>query len=451
MKLILAVCLLFTTVVQASPPADWVRAPGATAEFVREPVFGGRIAVYRAGPAGASDAVVLVHGLGKAAARDWEHLIPVLAQRYAVYAVDLPGFGYSDKGNHHYSPDNMARAIEAVLAPRIARPFALMGHSMGGAVALAYAAAYPHRVSRLMLVDVAGVLHRSVYAEFLGRVAAQRAIGLDSPWFESVVRAIQLRAENWPVRGDLVLERAGVRQRVLRGDPNAIAAFALVEHDFSASLRGIVAPTLIIWGADDTIAPLRTGQALAAAIPRARLTVIEGAGHAPQVQFPDRFNPVVLDELDGRQFAAQSYALRLGAIEGNRVGRCSGQRGQEFSGDYERLVLEHCQDAQITDARIGYLQVSHSTVRILNSHVRDGVDAKSSRLELTAAMVSGSLILDASNVDAAGTTFVQSIATNEGAEPVVLRFSVSTVSRPGNAPVPLHDIVRLAPNETLIR
>lgn len=452
-RITLAAGLLLATLVQASPPSDWIKAPGATAEFVPETAFGGRIALYRAGPPGATESVVLVHGLGKAAARDWVHVIPALARRYAVYAVDLPGFGYSDKGNHHYSPDNMARALDSVLTPRIGRPFTLIGHSMGGAVALAYTTNYPSRVGRLVLVDVAGVLHRSVYAEFLGRVAAQRAIGLDSPWFESVVRAIQHRAENWPVRGELVLERAGVRQRVLRGDPNAITAFAMVEHDFSDSLRAIVAPTLIIWGAEDIIAPLRTGQALAAAIPRARLTVIEGAGHAPQVQFPDRFNPVVIDELDGRQFAAQSYALRAEPIQGERVGKCDGQRGQEFSGDYQRVVLEHCQDAQITDARIGYLQTAHSSVRILNTHVRDGVDAKNTRLEFTASIVSGSLILDASNVDAAGTTFVQApaIATNEGAEPVVLRFSVSTVSRPGDSPRGLHDIVRLAPGETFTR
>src|SRR5687768_3489329 len=399
---------------QASPPADWIEAPGASAELVPESVFGGRVALYRAGPPSATEAVVLVHGMGKAAARDWAHVIPALAKRYAVYAVDLPGFGYSDKGNHHYSPDNMARALETVLAPRIAGRFTLIGHSMGGTVALAYAATYPSRVRRLVLVDVAGVLHRSVYAEFLGRVAAQRALGLDSPWYESVVRAIQLRAENWPVRGELVLERAGVRQRVLRGDPNAITAFALVEHDFSGSLRTIAAPTLIVWGAEDTIAPLRTGQALAAAIPRARLTVIEGAGHAPQVQFPDRFNPLLIDELDGRQFAAQSYALRAEPIQGERIGRCEGQRGQD---------------------------------------VRDGVDAKNTRLEFTASIISGSLILDASSVDAAGTTFVQApaIATNEGEEAVVLRFSISAVSRPGDSPLALHDIVRLAPGETLTR
>ena len=453
MKILLAAGLLATTLVQAGPPADWIQAPNASAEFVDEPVFGGRIALYRAGPARAKEAVVLVHGMGKPAARDWAQVIPALAQRYAVYAIDLPGFGYSAKGNHHYSPDNQARVLEAVLASRIKRPFALIGHSMGGTVALAYAGAYPERLRRLVLVDVAGVLHRSVYAEFLARAAAQRAMGLDSPWFESVVRAIQLRAEHWPVRGDLVLERASIRQRFLRGDPNAIAAFAMVEHDFTESLKNIKAPTLIIWGGADTIAPLRTGQALAAVIPNARLTVIEGAGHAPQVQFPDRFNPVVIDELDGRPFAAQSYALRVEPIQGERVGRCDNQRGQEFTGDYVRLVISHCQDALISNARIGYLQSAHSTVRVVNTHVRDGVDAKNSRLEFTAGMVSGSLVLDASNVDAAGTTFVQApaIASNEGAEPVVLRFSIATVSRAGNAPLALHDIVHLAPNETLIR
>jgi hypothetical protein len=227
----------------------------------------------------------------------------------------------------------------------------------------------------------------------------------------------------------------------------------MVEHDFSASLRAVVAPTLIIWGADDTIAPLRTGQALAATILGARLTVIEGAGHAPQVQFPDRFNPVLIDELDGRQFAAQSYALRAEPIQGERIGRCNAQRNQEFSGDYTRVEIEHCQDVQIRNARIGYLQAAHSTVRILNTHVRDGIDAKNTRLEFTAGMVTGSVVLDASNVDAAGTTFVQApaIASNEGSEPVVLRFSISTVSRPGDLPLALHDIVRLAPGETLIR
>jgi hypothetical protein len=268
-----------------------------------------------------------------------------------------------------------------------------------------------------------------------------------------LVRAIQARAEVVPLRGDLVLERAGVRQRILRGDPNAIAAFSLVEHDFSGDLREISAPTLIIWGGDDTIAPLRTGQALAATIPLARLVVLEGLGHAPMVEAPGRFNPVLLDELDGRQIPAPPYALAIAQIETDRVGRCEGRRGQEFTGDYARLELSNCPDVRISNAHIGYLQASHSIVRIVNSHVRDGVDARNSRLELNGVVVGGSVVLDTATVDAAGTTFVPSpaIAANEGSESVVLRFSVSNVSRPGKEPLVLHDIVRLAPGETLIR
>ena len=451
-KIFLAAALMLAVTAKANPSIDWIRAPNAAAELVQEPVFGGRVALYHAGRPGAH-VVVLVHGLGKNAAKDWEHVIAALAERYSVYALDLPGFGHSDKGNHLYSPGNFARVLEAVLEKRVARPFSLIGHSMGGSVALAYIGAYPQRVSRLILVDAAGVLHRSVYAEFLGRVAAQRAMGKDSPWFESVVRAIQLRAENWPIRGELALERAGVRRRLLRGDPNAISAFAMVEHDFSQVVRAIRAPTLIIWGAEDTIAPLRTGQALAAAIPGARLTVLEGAGHAPQLQFPSRFNPIVLDELDGRQFAAQPYALRKGPIEGKRIGTCNGQRAQEFSGDYERLMLENCQEASISNARIGYLRAELSTVRVVNSHIRDGVDAKNSRLEFTGGVVRGSLVVDATSVDAAGTRFESphALARNNGEGTSVLRFSVSEVSLEGNAPRSLHDIVRLAPGESLIR
>lgn len=446
----LALFLLAATSAHAGPPADWIAAPDAAAEYVEEPVFGGRVALYRAGRPGA-DAVVLVHGLGKPAARDWAKVIPALAALYSVYAVDLPGFGYSDKGNHLYSPDNFARVIEAVMAGRAQRPFALVGHSLGGTVALAYAAAYPQRVSRLILVDSAGVLHRSVYAEHLGRVAAQRAMGVDSPWFESVVRAIQSRAENWPVRGELALERADVRQRVLRGDPSAISAFAMVERDFSRALRAIRAPTLVVWGADDTIAPLRTGQAIAAAIPGARLTVIEGAGHAPMVQFPGRVNPILLDELDGRQLAAPPYALQRRPLASGRVAQCDGRRGEQFSGDYDRLVLDNCRDAEISNARIGYLRAHHSIVRIVNSHIRDGVDARNSRLEFTGGVVRGStaLVLDATSVDAAGTRFEsdRAIAENSGDTDVTLRLSVAEVAQPRRALRYVHDIVRLAPSE----
>src|SRR5438046_2885283 len=151
----------------AAATPEWFTGPNSRMERVADPVFGGSVALYRAGKAGA-EPVVLVHGLGKAGAEDWAKVVPALAERYDVYALDLHGFGQSDKGNHLYSPSNYARSLEGVLGQRLKGPFTLVGHSMGGAVALAFAAAYPARVRRLVLVDAAGVLHRSVYAEYLG-------------------------------------------------------------------------------------------------------------------------------------------------------------------------------------------------------------------------------------------------------------------------------------------
>ena len=427
--------------------------PLGTSESVAEPVFGGKVTIYRAG-AREGTPVVLVHGLGQNGARDWGKLIPALAAKYDVYALDLPGFGESDKGNQLYSPANFVRVIEAVIGARVGRPFVLIGHSMGGAVSLAYTAAYPQRVSRLILVDMAGVLHRSVYAEFLGRLAAQYATGVyppaDAPWFNALARQVLTKVEAIPLAGELVLGVPAMRQRMLRGDPNAIAAYALVEHDFGRALREVRAPTLLIWGSDDRVAPLRTGQMAAALIPEARLAVIEGTGHMPMLQAMSKFNALVLDELQGRLQLAP-FALPRAPLQGTRTGRCKGQRGEKFTGDYKELVVESCSEVQITNARIGSLALSHSSVRMVNSEVLEWLDAKHSKLEITAGRVaatgdSPALALTASSVDAAGTRFesAASMVENRGAEPVVVWFSVAETVR-GGAPRSVHEVVTVPP------
>jgi len=444
-----AILLLGAPAVLGAEPADWIGVNGASAERVPEPVFGGNVMLYRAGRRD-GEAVVLIHGLGQNGAQDWSKLIPALAERYDVYALDLPGFGQSDKGNHLYSPDNFARVIEAVVARHVSRPFVLIGHSMGGAVSLGYAAAYPSRVNRMILVDMAGVLHRSVYSEFLSRLGAQLATGVypeDAPWFSSLVRTVLTRVESIPFSSQIVLQIPAMRQRLLKGDPNAIAAYALVEHDFSRALRGVKAPTLVIWGSEDRVAPLRTGELAAATIPGARLAVIRGAGHIPQLQVPQQFNPIVLDELQGRSKLAP-YALPRREIQGDRVASCDGQSGQRYNGDYRELSLSKCANAQIANARVGVLKVTDSDVRILNSHIRDGVEARNSRLELTGVALGGgpALVLDASSVDAAGTRFESGggIAANRGTVPVTVAVSVSEALR-GGAPRYVHEVVRLAP------
>ena len=376
------------------------------AELVRETVFGGRVCALPRGPAGrAGDRWCWCTAWARRRRATGRSLIPALAQRYAVYAVDLPGFGHSDKGNHHYSPDNLARVLDAVLAPRI------------GARSRSSATRWAGRSRSPMPPPIrsawpAGAGRRRRRAASLGvRRVPRRASPRSAPsaWIRRGSSRWCARSScaprAWPLRGDLVLERAGGApalparrsERHRRFRPGRARLQRRAARDPRADAHHLGRRR-------HHRAPAHRAGARRA-IPGARLTVIEGAGHAPQVQSPDRFNPLLIDELDGRQFAAQPYALRTEPIAGRARRPLRRQRGAGIHAATTRgSSSSNCPDALISDARIGCLQAAHSTVRIVNSHVRDGVDAKNSRLEFTGGSVGGSLVLDASSVDAAGTT-----------------------------------------------
>jgi pimeloyl-ACP methyl ester carboxylesterase len=426
--------------------------PGASAERVGEPVFGGKVMVYRAG-AREAEPIVLVHGIGQDGARDWKYVIQTLAEDHDVWALDLPGFGASDKGNNLYSPDNYTRVIEAVIGRRVGRPFVLIGHSMGAAVALDYAATYPKRVGRLILADMVGMLHRSIYAEYMGRLGVEQMTGFypeESSWVGSLVRRMLSKVEPMAATSAAILRTPETRQRFLNGDPNAIAGYAVVEHDFGRALRAVKAPTLLVWGSEDKVAPMRAAQVALATIPGARLRVIQGVRHEPMTQVPQRFNEIVRDELAG-YVDGVTYSPPLGPFKSTRVGSCQGVRGRGFSGDYERIELNRCPDAEITNARVGTLLATDSSVRVLDSQIRDGVEATNSRIELTAGVVGGSppFSVDSSYIDVAATRVdsKDAVAHNVGRTPVTVRFSVAEVSRGGGAPSNEHGIIRIAPDK----
>lgn len=450
MLAVIALLLLLATHVAAAQNVDsesepraaaqiprWLKdVPGGRMQQLSERVFSGNIVLYRAGKPGA-DAILLVHGLGQNGASDWQHLIPVLAEEYDVYAVDLPGFGRSDKGNHLYSPQNFVKVIKASVTKEIGRPFILIGHSMGAAIALAYADRYPEQVNHLVLVDMAGVLQRSVYAATLGSAWARTALRgnpATSAWIESLMQSMLSQLEDTSLDTSMVLNFASMRSKFLNGDPNRIAGFALVEHDFSAALRNVSAPTLVIWGRNDNVAPLRTGQLVAATIPGARLAIVDNAGHTPQLEQPDEFNAIVMAELQHR-LPLPAFAIAASNESSERVASCNNEQGVRYSGHFERITLNNCKDVEIVDAYIGSLNVNGSDVRVVNSRISRGIEAVRSALTLTAGAVDGNpaLMLSDSSVDAAGTRFDSpgAIARNSGESNVTLRFSVAELVRNG--------------------
>ena len=446
------VALLLAAPAVAAPakddPAAWMGVPGAVAELVAEPVLGGRVMVYRAGRR-EGDAVVLVHGLGSSAVNDWPRLVRALAPHYDVFALDLPGFGKSDKGNKLYSPGNYVRVLEAAIAPRVGRPFHLVGHSMGAAIALAYAAAHPQRVKQLVLADMAGVLSGPVYAESLAKYGIGQKTGIpeDASWLDSMLGRVISGVEALPFSEEIVLRTPALRQQLLRGDPIMIAAFALGQHNFSRALRTAPMPTLLLWGSEDKVAPLRTAQVASALMPQSRLELIAGAGHVPMSENPARFNAAVLEHLAGRELPARTPA-RSGPIEGQPQS-CNGQAGARYTGDIPKLTLARCKGARISGARIGSLQVVDSDVEVVDTEIAGGLHAQHSKVQLTGGSVAGAppLSLEASEVDAAGTRFdagAGELAVNLGALELELWLSVVELRRGGSSQY-LHGTERIAP------
>ncbi len=417
---------------------------------VDDAVFGGQVMTYSAG-ASHAPLVVLVHGLSRNAAGDWQGVIPMLAETYRVIAVDLPGFGRSTGGNHLYSPDAMATAVRGAVRQLDARPFTLVGHSMSGAIALAYARQFPDDLNRLVLVNLAGVLHHSVVAQGLSRLGVQSYAGADAEqaaWLTQLTQAVLAEADRLGISPTMLIATPWLRQMGLGGQPMAISALAMSAYDFGPALREVRTPTELIWGRDDAITPLRTGQLAAAMMADARLTVLDGAAHMPMFEAPEAFHAALRAAIAGRDTppAARPQPRRPPTRRG--VTHCLDEAGARFTGTLGDLDLTRCDDAVIENANLRSLRVQGGSVTLINSHVHEGIEARDTQLVLTAGSVTGdpALVLEDTRVDAAGTEFLllgPHLAQNDGAAPLNLRFSVASRQPLGGEGQWLHRVVRV--------
>lgn len=371
--------------------------PGMDMHRVEEPVFNGQIAVYEAGR-GKSRSILLVHGIGADGARDYSEQIAWLRESFHVVAVDLPGFGQSDKSDALYTPANYAAVLKHVADRFLQRPFVLVGHSMGALVSLRYAAVNPDDVERLVVMSVPGVLHRhATTSRYLASF-----MGVSQSEFESL---------SWLARlpGKLLtpLERLGVdpysvladpqqRKDMLDGEPTNIAGLAAAIDDLQQELPAVRAETLIVWGGEDVITPLRIGRVLARTLPRARLEVIENASHTPMTDTPRALRaalePFLEHGLPAPALAPAVAVTRYGEV------RCRRERDRTYEGEYGLLVLESCQNIRIRNARVHALRVLSSTVTIDDSHVggdKTGMLVRNSTVVVTGGRIEGNVAVSA--------------------------------------------------------
>lgn len=257
--------------------------------------------------AGDGPPLLLIHGIGDNSST-WGPLIPLLAQKYTVIAPDLLGHGLSDQPRADYSVAAFANGMRDLLSVLIFDRVTVIGHSLGGGVAMQFCYQYPQMVERLVLVAAGGVTREvNPVLRLASLPAAPQALAaLSVPGFETTLRMVRGRLDkvNLP---PLLVDLPEIL-RVL-GDlrsPNKRAAFV-------RTLRAVVdwrgqmvtmldrsylterLPIMIVWGAHDQVLPYSHAKLAHAAMPHSRLETFVDSGHFPFRDDPLRFADLVDD------------------------------------------------------------------------------------------------------------------------------------------------------------
>src|SRR5436190_6442154 len=238
--------------------------------------------------------IVLIHGY-TASVYVWKTAAPLLADAgFRVIAVDLVGFGYSEKPrSFEYSLDAQARIVSRFMDRLGIGRAAIVGSSYGGAVAATLALDYAPRVEKLVLVDA--VINDDLKRHPILRLASVRGLGEIITPFLSDSRALH----RWRMRGSLADPALVTEERIDSIRRPLFAADG--HHSLLATSRNwhanrisrdahlIRQPTLIIWGEDDKVIPIRDGYKLRDEIADSRLVVLKNCGHVPQEEQSQAF------------------------------------------------------------------------------------------------------------------------------------------------------------------
>lgn len=252
--------------------------------------------------AGSGEPVILLHGFG-ASTYSWRHVMPGLAVAFRVVAIDLNGFGYTQRPRsfESYTREGQARLILDVMDELGFEKAHLMGHSYGGGLSLFLASQHPERVRSLVLVDSSA----PTYANDRRSVAASV-----KPLAGLFLRSFVLRPRNVrrallrSIHDDSLVTPELVREYYerLRVEGVVEAYYGLTAPVHASAvpvkLEEIRVPALIVWGSEDPLISVEAGRQAAARMPDAEFVVLEGVGHMPMEERPDGLVRIVLPFLE---------------------------------------------------------------------------------------------------------------------------------------------------------
>ncbi|MBD0022786.1 alpha/beta fold hydrolase [Gordonia pseudamarae] len=312
--------------------------------------------------AGGGPALLLIHGIGDNSST-WDEIIPTLAQHYTVIAPDLLGHGQSDKPRADYSVAAFANGMRDLLVVLGIPKVTVIGHSLGGGVAMQFCYQFPRFVERLVLVAAGGVMRevnpvlRMVTLPGAGELLAMLRIPGVLPavrWgVDKLADAPRLPGvpAGWSPSG--ALKDHDDLLRVVSGlaDPGASKAFLRTLHavvDWRGQSVTMLdrcylterLPMLVLWGDEDTVIPYHHAIITNTVIPHSELVTFEGSGHFPFHDDPERFTRTLID------FIERTTPLDFDPLMWRELMSSGGAQTADFEGDEETIdeVLEAFED-----------------------------------------------------------------------------------------------------------
>ena len=240
--------------------------------------------------------LILLHGYG-ASTYSWRHVLPYFSKSYRVIAIDLKGFGLSDKpADGDYSVLEQSRMVYEFIRVHRLKNVVLAGHSLGGAVSLLtylmQADQGTHPISKLILIDTAS--YKQDLPLFISILTVpiinELSLSLTSSNFKSRMILKKAFFDHSKITKEMVttyganLSLPGASQALIK-----TARQMLPDNleEISERYKSIAVPVLLIWGKNDEIVPLEIGRKLAGNIPNSKLVVVPNCGHVPQEECPN--------------------------------------------------------------------------------------------------------------------------------------------------------------------
>lgn len=215
--------------------------------------------------------VIILHGW-TTSIKIWDPFVELFSERFNTNLLTIPGL--TQKSDKPWGLENYVQWLKQKLAKEKDKVI-LIGHSNGGRISIAFAAKYPQYVSKLILIDSAGIYHKEFFLQ-LKRLLFKGAAKIG----KRLTGSDKLRNILYKLAGESDYKNANPIQRQ--------TMLNLISVDLTSDLEKIKVPTLIIWGKEDRVTPLSDGKLMHKLIKGSKLKIISGARHSPQFTHPEK-------------------------------------------------------------------------------------------------------------------------------------------------------------------